>query len=859
MKSMFYCVLISSFVALVNVNEALAQTTFGSLVDDIIDRDQLAMHPSAGIAYESLQISSYDPNPMGPLDVGAPASFANPDRNFFSGEEVVGSERHYTMLEDTGPGVITRWWMTSRSDLGEIKVFVDGNTTPVMSGLLKDLLGDHPQMGDQLSFKSRNETKSGQNFYAPIPYSESIKVVFSEPADAGTPLDGGVYYNIDYRKYNSTEAVQSYTAADPTTYSTQLQTTNNQLQTPSILGHVDNQHSQNTLLAAGQDVSYDLSGTGAIRRLEVKLFAGNRVAALKDTYVELIFDDQTTARVPVGQFFGNGDGEYGATYNTFEDLYRTVESDGTMTSRWVMPYAKNAQVRLVNEGTQYVNVALEVDSGDWAWNEGSMHFHANYIEENDIKTRAGNGTADFRYLTVRGQGAYAGDTLSMRNGSGSWWGEGDEKIYIDYIDSNGVGHNVQPNHYGTGTEDYYGYAYGHDDTFDSGFVSQPIGVGNNTTNGRTVNSRVRALDVIPFDESFKLDMEIWHWKETDVDYATTAYWYGRPGASAMQTAADLAIDYQASHDFNTGGIPDTAGDGEWIYMMSDNADPSAVSALTENLGYGEAGRLRNLGYGGGEHGYHNLPAISDKYLFFDAYKNGAIQGDPGYHELTMHPGGIVTSPSSVMYGTAELPYVVMRWIAGESSTGLANINGSVRNFVDNNDSVDFYIYVDGELQYSIIADGVILPESYFDFDVMLAEGSIVDFVLGNGLADNIFGDETFLRAIILVPEYQTTAIPGDANVDGKVDGSDVTILADNWQAGVSGGDSNVTWEMGDFNGDGKVDGSDVTILADNWQYGVTAANTAAVPEPPAIALFLSALLAAGFVSARKKYNALSRC
>ena len=29
-----------------------------------------------------------------------------------------------------------------------------------------------------------------------------------------------------------------------------------------------------------------------------------------------------------------------------------------------------------------------------------------------------------------------------------------------------------------------------------------------------------------------------------------------------------------------------------------------------------------------------------------------------------------------------------------------------------------------------------------------------------------------------------------------------------------------TWEMGDFNGDGVVDGSDVTILAGNWQYGV---------------------------------------
>ena len=91
----------------------------------------------------------------------------------------------------------------------------------------------------------------------------------------------------------------------------------------------------------------------------------------------------------------------------------------------------------------------------------------------------------------------------------------------------------------------------------------------------------------------------------------------------------------------------------------------------------------------------------------------------------------------------------------------------------------------------------------------------------------------------------TELIPGDANNDGKVDGSDVTILAGNWQAGV--GDPNtdtVTWGMGDFNGDGQVDGSDVTILAGNWQYGVTAA-TANVPEPSMIAILLGALVAFG--------------
>ena len=105
----------------------------------------------------------------------------------------------------------------------------------------------------------------------------------------------------------------------------------------------------------------------------------------------------------------------------------------------------------------------------------------------------------------------------------------------------------------------------------------------------------------------------------------------------------------------------------------------------------------------------------------------------------------------------------------------------------------------------------------------------------------------------LVVTDNSALLPGDANGDGKVDGSDVTILAGNWQAGV--GDPNpetITWEMGDFNGDGQVDGSDVTILAGNWQAGVNP-ESAAVPEPSTVALLIAffASLAMGRVVRRK--------
>ena len=45
----------------------------------------------------------------------------------------------------------------------------------------------------------------------------------------------------------------------------------------------------------------------------------------------------------------------------------------------------------------------------------------------------------------------------------------------------------------------------------------------------------------------------------------------------------------------------------------------------------------------------------------------------------------------------------------------------------------------------------------------------------------------------------TPAMPGDANVDGRVDINDLTIVLSNF------GSANMNWFSGDFNGDGKVD------------------------------------------------------
>ena len=116
----------------------------------------------------------------------------------------------------------------------------------------------------------------------------------------------------------------------------------------------------------------------------------------------------------------------------------------------------------------------------------------------------------------------------------------------------------------------------------------------------------------------------------------------------------------------------------------------------------------------------------------------------------------------------------------------------------------------------------------------------------------------------------TMPIPGDANLDGKVDVSDLAILAANYRKHVTGTPAQL-WAQGDFNGDGVVDIQDLAILAANYRYGVASdvvpaydgldaaaiellsqAGVTVVPEPGALAPLAAELLALLVYTRRKR-------
>ena len=88
-----------------------------------------------------------------------------------------------------------------------------------------------------------------------------------------------------------------------------------------------------------------------------------------------------------------------------------------------------------------------------------------------------------------------------------------------------------PSHFGTGTEDFYGYAWSKPEKFHHPYIAQPDGSGAQTS-GHVVNLRYRALDAIPFTKHLKVDMEMWHWLKTTINHAPVSYWYMIPGGTS---------------------------------------------------------------------------------------------------------------------------------------------------------------------------------------------------------------------------------------------------------------------------------------------------------------------------------------
>ena len=566
-----------------------------SLLAEMLDRTAITHVPAPW--YTCRQASSYDRASVSPEE----GWFANNDCSQFLRQEertlADGQVRkEWVLMDAAGPGAIVRFWITAPQYVNNLYFYIDGAEEPVIAGPSDQIIGGALLAGEPLS----QETARGRNLYLPIPYAKSIKVtcdrIDTQPA---------FYYQINYRTYADGTEVESFSADAPASAADKIAETNAALADPAKAFKRAGALQEGTFtLAPGQNMVFQpFYGPGCITEATAKIRVGDSddpsdpkvVQALRSLVFSVRFDGQETVCVPMGDFFGSGVG-----VNPYQTWYTTVKSDGTMVSRWPMPYKDRAVITLINRGTETVTLTGSVAIEDRPWRDDSLYFHCQWRQERGIETVAGDGTRDWSYLDASGTGIYAGDVLSLVNRDRAWWGEGDEKFFVD--------DDAFPSHFGTGSEDYYGYAWGTPAFFESPWRAQPRAEGP-VNGGNITNLRFRSLDAIPFKERFRGSIEVWHWKAATVDYAVSVFWYGAAGAASVFDRQALLSEAAEQVSYTTKVSLDIPG----FKVTDETADIGGNLSIQEMSGFGpDWSDNRQLFYTGGAVGDKiGLVAASD--------------------------------------------------------------------------------------------------------------------------------------------------------------------------------------------------------------------------------------------------------
>jgi hypothetical protein len=516
------------FAALFAAGQTLVAqvVTTASLIDELTNLSKLSEFPVPG--YSSVQFSSYDRRTVSP---DKPGWFANSDG--FGSEPIPGFLKvlkkpdskgigEYLICDVEGPGAIVRLWTAQIA--GDLMVWLDQDKDPVYNGLAEPFFLHTYEAFLKENPRAEWTGSLTQNMaaYYPIPFAKGCRMVWIGD------LKKLHFYHVQMRLYDKGARVKTFTIQDISDNQKQLNAAAAIMKEP--FKHLDTvlfdaAYETIWLKPGEKKVVKSIAGGAAIKRLAVFVTARNLDKALKQTVMEIRFDGAPWGQVhsPVGDFFGAAPG-----INPYESLPFTVLDNGRMTCRYYMPFRDSAQFIMENMGDQEVTLVTKVVTEPYTWKDGiSMHFRAHWRVDHELLADP-KQVFDVPYLLIRGKGRMVGAACHLMNPTsvpssyGNWWGEGDEKIFID--------DNLDASFIGTGSEDYYNYAWSSEELFDFAYCGQPRNDGP-ANRGFVTNYRWHILDNIPFARSFDFFMELYsHRVVPHFSYARMVYTYAIPGA-----------------------------------------------------------------------------------------------------------------------------------------------------------------------------------------------------------------------------------------------------------------------------------------------------------------------------------------
>jgi hypothetical protein len=507
-----------------------APITFGSLLEEMIDPRSPTSLPKP--FHRPLQFSSSDRRSFGAYYYNW---FANNDGiggetqpNFYRVLDPPGPDGigRFLLARIEGPGAIVRTWTTHPLPLeGRLKVWLDGDRAPLYDGPADPFFHDRtalfrPPSGPGDAPTSAAFTQADA-CYLPIPFASGLRMEWTGS------IRQPHFYHVQVRAYPPGTPVQTFSPADLSRWKTTLLLVQRTLLDPDAYlppdPHAPVQRFDVTVPPGEAVAIFDHRGPAAIEHLTFETGDDDRDGLLRDLVLEATFEDsfQPQVEVPLGAFFGSAPGLIPSV-----SLPLTVRPTGTLISRFVMPYTQQAVLRLRNHGDRPRRVTGRAVIGPFDWNEGdSLHFYARWQADDGLPAAAERDSMDIPMLVARGGGRVVGIAAMAMNATqycsfiGSWWGEGDEKVWIDSL-------SPFPVIYGTGTEDFFNYSWSSNALFTDPFCGQPLATGP-AGRGHVVNYRWLRLDDLPFRDRIDFYIELLAQAPSPgFSYARTVYFYG---------------------------------------------------------------------------------------------------------------------------------------------------------------------------------------------------------------------------------------------------------------------------------------------------------------------------------------------
>jgi hypothetical protein len=250
--------------------------------------------------------------------------------------------------------------------------------------------------------------------------------------------------------------------------------------------------------------------------------------------------------VPLGDFFGLGHGivnSYQCFLFTASTRHNNRFNEGCALNCYVaMPFRERAVIELVNESSErhWQYFYVDYDTYDKPLGDDTLYFHAEFRRANPFggwgheipvnrpeANIANKETLAWRnnyvILETRGCGHYIGCNLSVTNFQGTWWGEGDDMIWVD-------GYHWPPDLHGTGSEDYLNQAWGMQP---NAFMRNGSSIFEGNTNGYQTSYVHHLENPVRYTKSIKVTIEHGHGNHLCNEMSSTAYWYAaKPTAVA---------------------------------------------------------------------------------------------------------------------------------------------------------------------------------------------------------------------------------------------------------------------------------------------------------------------------------------